>query len=101
MTAPNALPDIRQDALVVAQRALAEDGPTDVTSEVVGAAGVPARAVVEYRSGGVVAGRVYADAVVQLCDCGELKWAVSDGDKVQPGKVLATLDGDLAQACTL
>jgi nicotinate-nucleotide pyrophosphorylase (carboxylating) len=93
---PKDLPDIRQDALASAERGLAEDGPNDVTSEVVGASGVFAKAVIEFRSGGVVAGCAYADAVVQLCDCGALRWAVSDGEVVEPGVILATLDGDLA-----
>ena len=93
----NELPDVRQDALAMAERALAEDGPTDITSEVVGAAGVIATAVVEYRSGGVVAGSAYADAVVQLCDCGALRWNKADGDVVEAGAVLATLEGDLAR----
>jgi len=81
----------------MAERALAEDGPTDITSEVVGAAGVIATAVVEYRSGGVVAGSAYADAVVQLCNCGALRWNKADGDVVEAGAVLATLEGDLAR----
>jgi nicotinate-nucleotide pyrophosphorylase (carboxylating) len=93
----NELPDVRQDALAMAERALAEDGPTDITSEVVGAAGVIATAVVEYRSGGVVAGSAYADAVVQQCDCGDLRWNKADGDVVEAGAVLATLEGDLAR----
>ncbi len=80
----------------MAERALAEDGPADITSEVVGAAGVAATAVVEYRSGGVVAGSAYADAVVQLCDGGTLTWSKADGDVVEAGAVLATLEGDLA-----
>jgi len=81
----------------MAERALAEDGPTDITSEVVGAAGVIATAVVEYRSGGVVAGSAYADAVVQLSNCGTLRWNQVDGDVVEAGAVLATLEGDLAR----
>jgi len=32
-----------------------------------------------------------------LCDCGMLKWAVGDGELVEPGTVLATIDGDLAR----
>jgi nicotinate-nucleotide pyrophosphorylase (carboxylating) len=93
----NELPDVRQDALAMAERALAEDGPTDITSEVVGAAGVIATAVLEYRSGGVVAGSAYADAVVQQCDCGDLRWNKADSDVVEAGAVIATLEGDLAR----
>ena len=97
MTSENELPDISDDALALARRALDEDGPYDVTSELVGAAGVQASAVLEYRSGGVVAGSAYADAVAKLSDCGPLHWATTDGDVVPAGCVLATLTGDLAK----
>jgi nicotinate-nucleotide pyrophosphorylase (carboxylating) len=97
VTSAAELPDIEQNALAVAKLALAEDGLFDITSEVVGAAGVAASAAVEYRSGGVVAGSAYANAVVQLCNCGELKWSVGDGEIVHPGTTVATLDGDLAR----
>lgn len=96
MTSTVEFPDIEQDALALAKLALAEDGAFDITSEVVGAAGVAATAVVEYRSGGVVAGSAYANAVVRLCNCGGLKWSAGDGEIVQPGATVATLAGDLA-----
>lgn len=97
MTSANELPDVRQDALALAKAALAEDGSFDITSDIVGAAGVAATGIVEYRSGGVVAGSAYADAVVQHCDCGELKWNSADGQVVEAGSTLATLEGDLAR----
>ncbi len=81
----------------MARRALAEDGSSDITSEVVGAVGVEAEGVVEFRSGGVLAGSAYADSVVRLCECGDLKWTVSDGDEVEPDTVLASIKGDLAK----
>ena len=96
MTSPKRLPDLQRDAKALAERVLAEDGAVDVTSEVVGAAGVTASGVVEYRSGGVLAGRVYADAVVHLCGCGPLDWIVGDGAVVAPGSVVARVRGDLA-----
>jgi len=88
--------DVRQDARILAERALAEDGAIDITSEVAGAAGVSATGSIEFRSGGVVAGSVYADAVVEQCGCGTLSWKATDGDLVEPNTVLATLQGDLA-----
>ena len=91
------LPDVGQDALAMAKRALAEDGSVDVTSEVVGAAGVAATGVVEYRSGGVLAGTAYANAVANLCECGDLNWSARDGERVNAGTAVATLEGDLAQ----
>jgi len=91
------LPDIGQDALTMAGRALAEDGRVDITSEVVGAAGVVATGVVEYRSNGVLAGTAYANAVANLCECGDLHWSARDGERVNAGTAVATLEGDLAQ----
>lgn len=96
-TTADRLSDVEQDAVELAGRALAEDGPTDITSELVGAAGVAASAALEYRSGGVVAGSAYANAVARLCDCGELRWSVRDGETVIPGTTVATVDGDLAR----
>jgi nicotinate-nucleotide pyrophosphorylase (carboxylating) len=97
VTSSDELLDINQDALAMAQRALEEDGPSDLTSELVGAAGVPATGVVEFRNGGVVAGSAYADAVAQLCQCGPLNWKHADGDLVPANTALATLEGDLAK----
>jgi nicotinate-nucleotide pyrophosphorylase (carboxylating) len=68
-----------------------------LTSELVGAAGISASGAIEYRSGGVVAGSAYANAVAELCDCGPIDWATDDGDVVPGGTVLATLAGDLGR----
>lgn len=89
--------DARQDALELARRALAEDGPIDMTSEVVGAEGVLAEGLIEYRSGGVFAGSAYAEAVLQETGCGTVQWTARDGDTVEPGTALATLECDLAR----
>jgi len=96
MSSEQELPDLSSHALDLARRSLDEDGACDVTSEVVGAAGVEAAGVVEYRNGGVVAGKAFADAVVQLCGCGCLDWQAEEGEKVGPSTVLAKLEGDLA-----
>ena len=85
------------DATAVAKRALEEDGPGDLTSEVVDAAGLSATGVVEYRSGGVVAGRVYADAVLRLCGCGPMEWLVEEGQSVGPNSDIGRIDSDLAK----
>lgn len=88
--------DIARDARVVAVRALAEDGPADVTSEIAGAAGIDAVAVLEYRSGGVLAGLRYAAALAQECGGFALRWAAAEGEPVQAGLGIAELRGDLA-----
>ncbi len=61
------------------------------------AEGVPAEGVIEYRSGGVFAGSAYAEAVLQETDCGTVQWTACDGDVVESGTVLATLECDLAR----
>lgn len=88
---------LQQDASAVARRALQEDGPGDVTSEVVGAAGLTASGVVEYRSGGVVAGKIYADAVLRQSGCGPMEWMAEEGEVVPPDTDIGRVDGDLAK----
>ena len=85
------------DATAVAKRALEEDGPGDLTSEVVDAGGLSATGVVEYRSGGVVAGRIYADAVLQLCGCGPMEWLIEEGQSVKPNSDIGRIEADLAK----
>jgi nicotinate-nucleotide pyrophosphorylase (carboxylating) len=89
--------DVGQNARAVAERALAEDGPVDVTSEVAGAAGVRADGIVEYRSGGVFAGLRYADEVANQCTNVHVDWSVADGEPVEAGAIIAHVSGDLAQ----
>ncbi|UCG87195.1 MAG: carboxylating nicotinate-nucleotide diphosphorylase [Gemmatimonadota bacterium] len=88
-------PDREALAHELALRALAEDGPSDITSEIVGAAGRVARGRLEFRSGGVLAGRRYATAVAGLCELAT-EWGASDGDAVAPRTIVCTVRGDLA-----
>lgn len=88
--------DIAQDAKAVARRALAEDGPTDVTSDVAGAAGLTAAGRLEYRSGGVVAGLRYAEEVVRQCGGLVLEWEVEEGAAVPPHSEIGQVRGDMA-----
>jgi nicotinate-nucleotide pyrophosphorylase (carboxylating) len=89
------LPDIEADARRVAEMALAEDGERDATTELLGCAGAPVGAVVQYRGGGVVAGTAYADAVALACGCPGLEWAALDGTAVEPGAAIGRLWGEL------
>ncbi len=84
------------DALYLAGRALIEDGLHDITSDVVLAAGLSGTASLEFRSSGVFAGRLYADAVGRYCGLSDLSWSVTDGDEVTSGTVVGHIRGDLA-----
>ncbi len=79
----------------LALAALAEDGDRDLTSDMTVEPGLPADARIEFRSGGVLAGASYADAVARACDCA-IGWHVADGDEVAAGAVVGTLNGPLA-----
>jgi nicotinate-nucleotide pyrophosphorylase (carboxylating) len=85
-----------RDAERIAAIALAEDGPRDITSDVTVAPGVQAVGRIEYRSGGMVAGRSYADAVAQATGCA-IKWDAGDGEAVGRGTTIGRLTGSLAQ----
>lgn len=84
------------DAERIAAIALAEDGATDITTAVTIPAGLAAEGIIESRSGGVLAGAVYADAVARACEC-RIEWRVPDGRVVPPGAVVGVLRGDLGR----
>lgn len=78
----------------IAALALAEDGDTDITSEVTVAAGLEAEAVIEYRSGGVLAGNAFADAVAAACSC-RIEWRAPDGRLMAAGATVGLIRGRL------
>jgi nicotinate-nucleotide pyrophosphorylase (carboxylating) len=80
----------------IAALALAEDGETDVTTAVIVPANLDAEGVIEYRSGGVLAGAAYADAVARACDC-RIEWRSPDGRTVRPGATVGVMRGRLAR----
>jgi len=84
------------DAERIAAIALADDGATDITTAVTIPAGLAAEGIIEHRSGGVLAGAVYADAVARACEC-RIEWRVPDGRVVPPGAVVGVLRGDLGR----
>ncbi|MEO6056740.1 MAG: carboxylating nicotinate-nucleotide diphosphorylase [Gemmatimonadales bacterium] len=83
------------DAARIAAIALAEDGETDVTSAVTVPAGLEAEGMIEFRSGGVLAGAAFADAVAESCGC-RIEWRLADGDTAPAGAVAGVLRGTLA-----
>jgi nicotinate-nucleotide pyrophosphorylase (carboxylating) len=78
----------------IAAVALAEDGETDVTTSLTVPAGLEAEGRIEYRSGGVVAGAAYADAVARACEC-RIDWRAPDGRVVSSGTVIGLVRGPL------
>lgn len=84
------------DAERIAAIALAEDGATDITTAVTVPAGFAAEGIIEYRSGGVLAGAVYADAVAHASAC-RIEWRVPDGRMVPPGGIVGVLRGDMSR----
>ena len=80
----------------IAAIALAEDGDRDVTTAVSVPPGLPAEAVIEYRTGGVLAGAAFADAVARACEC-RIDWRTPDGRLLPPGAAAGIIRGPLAR----
>ena len=75
------------DADRIAAIALAEDGDTDVTSALTVPANLDGQGTLEHRTGGIVAGAAYGEAVARTCDC-RIEWRAPDGRRVPPGSVI-------------
>jgi len=79
----------------VARIALEEDGPRDLTTGVTGAGEAPTTGRIEYRSGGILAGREWADAVARETGCAT-RWSAADGDRIGASDVVGTVEGTFA-----
>jgi nicotinate-nucleotide pyrophosphorylase (carboxylating) len=84
------------DAARVAQLALAEDGPRDITSDVTVGPGLDAQAEIRFRTGAVLAGTAYVDAVVEACGLEPITWYRPSGYPVSAGECAGLLRGRLA-----
>ncbi len=80
----------------IAAIALAEDGETDITTALTVPAGLPAQGLIEFRSGGVLAGAAYADAVARACEC-RIVWRAPDGRQIPQGTTVGSLQGTLGR----
>ena len=80
----------------IAAVALAEDGATDITTVLTVPAGLAGEGRIEYRSGGVVAGAAYADAVARACEC-RIEWRAPEGRTVAAGTVAGVVHGPLGR----
>jgi nicotinate-nucleotide pyrophosphorylase (carboxylating) len=78
----------------IAAAALAEDGRLDITSALTVSPGIRAGGIIEYRSGGVLSGIAYADAVAGSCGC-RIEWTAGEGDTVRPAAAVGVARGDL------
>lgn len=90
------LPPILGDARRLAEIALEEDGAEDVTTLVTVAPGVSATGVFEFRTGGVIAGLAYADAVAEACGIAPPVWVAPESAALTPGAVLGEMRGPLS-----
>jgi nicotinate-nucleotide pyrophosphorylase (carboxylating) len=79
----------------IAAAALAEDGRLDITSALTVSPGIRAGGIIEYRSGGVLSGFAYADAVAGHCGC-RIEWTTREGDTVPPAAALGVVRGELS-----
>jgi nicotinate-nucleotide pyrophosphorylase (carboxylating) len=85
---------VTSDPERIAAIALAEDGDSDVTTAITVPGGLDAAGRIEYRTGGVVAGAAYADAVARACEC-RIEWRVPDSRVVPPQTVIGVVRGSL------
>lgn len=85
-------PDVERIAAV----ALAEDGDTDITSALTVPHGIEAEGRLEHRSGGILAGAAYADAVARACEC-RIEWRAAEGRRVAAGSVVGVVRGPLGR----
>jgi len=78
----------------IAAAALAEDGRLDITTALTVSPGIRAGGVIEYRSGGVLSGIAYANAVAGLCGC-RIEWTAGEGETVHPAAAVGLARGEL------
>ena len=95
MTEAAGLAPLGEDTRRLALVALEEDGAEDVTTLVTVAPGAQAVGVIEFRSGGVLAGTAYADAAADAAGCARPVWNARDGDVLPPGAPAGLVRADL------
>lgn len=83
------------DARRVAEQALAEDGPRDLTTRITVPEGLMATGVLEFRTAGVLAGTPYADAVALAAGLQPITWYHAPSSPVPAGTTAGLVRGDL------
>lgn len=86
--------DVRADAERLAEVALAEDGPRDITSDVTVPPGTAGSGLLRFKTDGVLAGAGYADAVALHCGC-RCVWHAGDGARVAARTAVGVVTGPL------
>lgn len=84
----------KRDIERIATAALAEDGRLDITSALTVSPRVKAGGVIEYRSGGILSGNAFADAVATACGC-SVEWTSAEADTVRPNCSVGVIRGEL------
>jgi nicotinate-nucleotide pyrophosphorylase (carboxylating) len=87
--------DVRADAERVAAVALAEDGPADITTKVTVPPDARGLGSLVFKTGAVLAGTTYANAVAGQCGCA-CEWRARDGDRLAANAVAGTVAGPMA-----
>ena len=84
----------RREIERIAAAALAEDGRLDITSALTVPTGLKAGGVIEYRTGGVLSGVPYADAVAAACGC-RIEWTAAEASSAKPDSTVGVVRGEL------
>ena len=84
----------------IAAAALAEDGRLDITTALTVSPGMRAGGVIEYRSGGVLSGIAFGDAIARLCGC-RIEWTAGEGATVPLGASVGVARGELGDVLRL
>lgn len=85
---------LNADAAALATRALGEDGPWDITSQVSVPAELQATGVLEVRTDTVLAGVRWADAVAARAGT-SIEWQFHEGDRAPAGSIAGSVSGSL------
>ena len=86
----------RREIERIAAAALAEDGRLDITTVLTVSPRIRAGGTIEHRTGGVLSGIRYADAVASACGC-MIDWTAPEASSVKPGATVGVVWGELTE----
>jgi nicotinate-nucleotide pyrophosphorylase (carboxylating) len=86
----------RREIERIAAAALAEDGRLDITTALTVSPRIRAGGLLDYRTGGVLSGTAYADAVASACGC-KIEWTAKEASPVKPGTTVGVVQGELRE----
>jgi nicotinate-nucleotide pyrophosphorylase (carboxylating) len=82
------------DAERIAATALAEDGDSDITTTLTVPADLAGEGLIQFRSGGVLSGIPFAEAVARACQC-HIEWNSAEGAAIEAGSIVGVVQGRL------